>query len=189
MRTLVFLLEEPSAQEMLEGLLPRILPASMRWKCIVFQGKQSLEKHLVLKLRHWQLPDSDFIVLRDQDSGDCLNIKSGLVEKCRVAGKPSTLVRIACRELESFYLGDLRAVELGLGVKGLQLQQGKSKYREPDKLVSPSTELEILTKGQYQKRAGSRAIAPHLDLSSNRSRSFNVLLQGISVIASRGMAI
>ncbi len=189
MRTLVFLLEEPSAQEMLEGLLPRILPANIQWKFIVFQGKQSLEKHLVLKLRHWRLPDSDFIVLRDQDSGDCRDIKSGLVELCRVAGKASALVRIACRELESFYLGDLLAVELGLGVKGLRTQQQKAKFREPDRLGSPSTELETLTKGRYQKRAGSRAIGPHLDLSANRSHSFNVLLKGIKGMVASGVTV
>jgi hypothetical protein len=59
------------------------------------------------------LPDSFFVVLRDQDSGDCLEIKERLMALCGRAGKEDALVRIACRELESFYLGDLKAVERG----------------------------------------------------------------------------
>jgi hypothetical protein len=89
------------------------------------------------------------------------------------------LVRVACRELESFYLGDLVAVEMGLGISGLAAKQNTRKYRNPDALGSPSDELNRLTKGEYQKVAGSRAIAPHLDTQKNKSHSFHVLLTGI----------
>lgn len=44
MKHLVFLLEEPSAKEMLNGLLPRLLPG-LSYRCIVFEGKQDLEKN------------------------------------------------------------------------------------------------------------------------------------------------
>lgn len=120
MKTIVFFLEEPSAREMLAGILPRILPDDMQIRYIVFQGKQDLEKKLQAKLRGWMLPDSIFVVMRDQDSGDCKAIKNKLVGLCREAGKDGVLVRVACRELESFYLGDLVAVEKGLGLKGLK---------------------------------------------------------------------
>jgi hypothetical protein len=88
-------------------------------------------------------------------------------------------VRIACRELESFYLGDLQAVESGLGVSGLAGKQNKAKFRDPDRLSSPSRELEKLTGNRYQKIAGTRAIAPYLDLRAPRSRSFHHLLRAI----------
>lgn len=57
-KTIVFFLEEPSAREMLEGLLPRILPPDTMPRYIVFQGKKDLEKNLVKRLRSWLLPES-----------------------------------------------------------------------------------------------------------------------------------
>jgi hypothetical protein len=186
MSTLVCLLEEPSAREMLQGVLPRILPSGWHVRYIVFQGKQDLEKNLVIKLRGWLAPDSLFVVLRDQDAGDCHKVKQGLVALCRQAGREHTLVRVACRELESFYLGDLAAVEKGLGYSGLARMQRKKQFRAPDSLANPALELERLTAGLYQKVAGSRAIAPHLELEGNTSHSFNALLQGLRrIVATR----
>jgi hypothetical protein len=179
MKTIVFFLEEPSAREMLAGILPRILPNDMQIRYVVFQGKQDLEKNLKAKLRGWMLPDSIFVVMRDQDSGDCKAIKNKLVGLCSEAGKAGVLVRIACRELESFYLGDLVAVEKGLGLKGIKTQQQGKKFRNPDALGNPADELFRLTGNTYDKVSGSRAIAPCLNLKSNCSISFNVLVSGI----------
>lgn len=39
MKELVFLLEEPSAQDMLEGLLPKLLPEGIGSRCIPFVRK------------------------------------------------------------------------------------------------------------------------------------------------------
>ena len=125
MRTIVFFLEEPSAKEMLEGVLPRFLPGGLQVRYFVFRGKQDLEKNLKRKLRAWRLPDSLFVVMRDQDNGDCLAIKTRLIDLCSETGKDKVLIRVACRELESFYLGDLRAVEKGLELKGIEKQQVK----------------------------------------------------------------
>ena len=127
MKEIVFLLEEESAKAMLEGLLPRILDAQIRLRYIPFEGKQDLEKQLARRIRGYQNPQARFIVLRDQDSQpDCYVLKQSLVEKCRESGKlESTLVRLACRELETFYLADLTAVESGLKLAGLQKQQRK----------------------------------------------------------------
>jgi len=179
MKTIVFFLEEPSAREMLAGVLPRILPEHMQVRYIVFQGKQDLEKNLQKKLRGWLMPDSIFVVMRDQDSGDCRAIKARLLGLCQASGREKVLVRVACRELESFYLGDLAAVERGLGLRGLKSQQQERKFRNPDLLGNPAEVLFKLTNNVYDKIAGSRAIAPHLNLTANCSTSFNVLLSGI----------
>lgn len=180
MTTLVFCLEEPSAREMLQGILPRLLPPAVDTRFIVFDGKQDLQRELERKLRGWLTPGTHFIVMRDQDSADCHTVKRELTALCQRAGKPETLVRIACRELESFYLGDLAAVGEGLGLPRLATQQTTRKFRSPDQLNNAKQELVRLTDGRYQERAGSRAIAPHLRLdASNRSCSFHVLLAGI----------
>jgi hypothetical protein len=179
MKSIVFCLEEPSAREMLRGVLPKILPAEVSTHYIIFQGKQDLERHLVRRLRLWRLPETRFVVMRDQDSADCHSVKAKLVELCTQAGKGDSLVRVACRELESFYLGDLAAVESGLGVNGISRHQASRKFRDPDQLGNPVQEIRRLTNNTYQKISGSRAIGPHLKLDGNRSKSFSVLVSGI----------
>ena len=183
MMTIVFFLEEPSAEEMLKGILPKILPNHITPRFIVFQGKQDMDKQLVRRLRLWRTPNSRFLVLRDKDSGDCRVIKQNLLDKCNAAHKPDTIVRIACHELESFYLGDLLAVDKGLELRSLSRLQNKRKYREPDKLTNPAMELMWLTQNCYQKVSGSRVISKYLDLENNLSHSFNVLVKTIKNIS------
>jgi hypothetical protein len=183
-KTLVFLVEEPSAEQMLYAIMPRLLEATgnsdnVAYKVLVFQGKSDLEKKLLRRLKGWRKPASRFVIMRDQDSGDCRVIKEKLLQLCQEAGKSDCLVRIACHELESFYLGDLAAVEAGLSLKGLSQRQRQTNYRAPDSVASPSQELIRITGKRYLKVAGSRAISRHLDLDNNKSRSFNVLIQGI----------
>jgi hypothetical protein len=179
MITLVFFLEEPSAKEMLNGILPMILPEDIVPRFVVFEGKQDLEKQMVRKLRLWNIPNSRFFILRDQDSGDCRKIKRNLMEKCNEANRPNAIVRIACHALESFYLGDLSAVDKGFNMSNLSKLQNKRKYREPDNLANPDQELMILTKKRYQKISGSRAISRYMNLENNLSHSFNVLVKAI----------
>ncbi|MCR4317419.1 MAG: DUF4276 family protein [Planctomycetes bacterium] len=178
MTTLVFFLEEQSAKEMLNGILPKIFPNGYDASFLVFEGKQDLEKRLPIILRGWKRPNCRFLILRDQDSGDCKEVKKKLHGICEAARK-TAIVRIACHELESFYLGDLNAVEIGLGLNRIAKKQQKEKYRAPDRLANPWQELTRLTKGAYQNVGGSRAIAPHMSLESNKSHSFRVLHRGI----------
>lgn len=181
MRELVFLLEEASAKGMLESLLPRLLDQGIQFRCISFEGKQDLEKQLVRKIRAYQNTQARFIVMRDQDSNpDCTAIKSKLLRLCQEAGKAEKcLVRIACKELESFYLGDLQAVEQALKINGLAKQQQTKKFRTPDGLGNPSKELRTLTKQKYEKVAGSRAIGQYLSPDNQRSPSFHHLVLAI----------
>jgi hypothetical protein len=181
MITLVFFLEELSARVLLEGLLLRLLQRhSVVLRFVVFEGKQDLERQLVRKMRGWRVPNSRFVVLRDQDSARCVDVKQRLVALCQEANRPDALVRVACHELESWYLGDLAAVERALDLPGLSAQQRKRKFRAPDRLASPSHELDRLTEGVYQKVAGSRALAPHMSLDgSNLSGSFGVFISGV----------
>ena len=131
MKELVFLLEEESARAMLEGLLPRMLHASIHVRFITFEGKQDLEKQLAKRIRGYLNPQARFLVLRDQDSApDCVVVKRKLLMLCEGAGRQAvSLVRIACRELESMYLADLQALEQALSLKGLARQQGNTKFR------------------------------------------------------------
>lgn len=187
MSTLVCLLEERSAEAMLRGILPHLIPEDCEAVFIPFEGKQDLEKQLVRKIRLWRKPDTWFLVLRDQDAGDCVAVKQNLQEIVRKTGKEDrTLIWIACHELESFYLGDLRAVEEGLGLSGLAGRQKRKKYRMPDALSNVCQELRKLTEESYRKLSGSERIAPCLRVDgSNRSASFNALIRGIGRMLSR----
>ena len=178
MTTLVCFLEETSARVFLEGVFSRLLPDGNSVKYVVFEGKQDLEKQIVRKLRRWQEPDSVFLVMRDQDAAICTTVKENLVRLCNEAQKPAALVRIACRELESFYFGDLSAVEGALQVT-LSSYKHKAAYRIPDNIVNPSKELEKITDGIYQKIDGSREIGKVISLTDNSSHSFNALISGI----------
>ncbi len=181
MKELVFLLEELSAKAMLESLLPRMLHPDISPRFIPFEGKQDLERQMFKRLRGYVNPQARFIVLRDQDSApNCVALKAQLFERCRQAGRhDQTLVRIACTELETYYLADLSAVKQALRLNNLTRLQGSAKFRSPDRLGNPSTELETLTKGAYQKVSGSREIGKYLDASNERSPSFKNLVKGI----------
>ncbi|MEM9213011.1 MAG: DUF4276 family protein [Cyanobacteria bacterium P01_F01_bin.150] len=176
---LVFFVEGRSEKVMLEAFLPTILPPHISPRCVPFEGKNDLLRRLPTKLRAWQNPQSKFIILRDQDSGDCLKIKEKILNICRNENKNDAVVRIACRELESWSLGDLVAVEEGLQISGLVRHQNKKKFRNPDTLDNAAQELGKLTNQKYQKVSGSRAIGPHLNVKRNRSHSFRVFVEGV----------
>lgn len=133
MSHLVFFLEEASAAAMLKAVVPHLVPEGISIHYYFFEGKQDLEKRLEHRLRGWNKPDTRFIIMRDQDSADCRSVKSRLMEIILRSGKAEVcLVRIACHELESFYLGDLAAVEKAFPrCKAAHFQKGRL-YRDPD---------------------------------------------------------
>jgi len=182
MKRLVFLLEEESIRETLKILLPRLLPPEVSFQLFSYEGKQDLEKNIPDKLHKWKLPNTRFIIVRDKNSDDCVKVKQRLKQLCQKAGQPNALIRIVCHELESWFLGDLAAVEKAFNLKGLAKQQNKKKYRVPDQLANAAEELQKLVKN-YKKISGACAIAPHLDLANNRSHSFQVFISGVQKIA------
>ncbi len=179
---LIFLLEEPSAKNVLEQLLPKIIPSAITYICIPHQGKQDLAKSIPTKIKAFQYnPATKFIIVHDQDYHDCKTLKEELLEICQNAGKPDVLIRIICHELESWFLGDLAAVEKAyqLKSKSLSKKQNNKKYRSPDQLNSAKQELKNLV-GEYYAGTHSKKIAPHLSLTENKSRSFQVFMDGIN---------
>ena len=185
MKNLVFLLEGHSEKVMLKELLPKFLPKKISLFYGVFKGKKDLEKNLFKKIKGWQKPNSAFVILIDQDQENCKLVKKRVVKICKKCEKSvkhlKYIVRIACHELESWYLGDLNAVGKAFSKPNLSSQyKNKQKYRNPDKINNPSEELSKITGKKYQKIAGSRAIGSLLSLQNNKSRSFKNFIKGIS---------
>lgn len=187
--TLVFLLEEASMAAFLEGLLPRLLPEGVDFRLIPHEGKSDLEKSIPRKLRGWRTLNTHththtrFVIVRDQDAADCRAIKARLVSLCAEAGHPNTLVRIACRELEAWLLGDLAAVGQALDKPELATRQNEKKFRQPDSLGNPSQELDLLAPG-HGKIGRARAVGPVIDLEGGRSTSFQQFVRGVLRVAS-----
>ena len=177
MSRLVFLLEEYSMKIFLEGLLPRLFP-QLDFLCIPHEGKQDLEKSVPRKIRAWREPGVKFIVLRDNDQGDCCALKERLTALCRTAGREDVLVRIACQELEAWYFGELDVLADAFGNDPVRGLKNKERFRDPDNIAGPSGVLKELVP-EFQKISGARMIAPLLTREKNRSRSFHVLLEGI----------
>jgi len=166
---------------MLKVLISRLTDIPREYvKPVFFHGKRNLQNKVRGKLAGYQMPGSVFLVLCDLDSGDCEILKKDLLGEVAKDKADRTKIRIACHELESFYLGDLLAVEQGIGVRNLSRKQDKNPYRNPDKRMKPSQEMAAITGGKYQKVAGSEKIAPHLRLDgANKSESFQMLVRAI----------
>lgn len=181
MKRVVFLLEEYSAKVLLERLLPRLFP-DLPFLCIPHEGKTDLEKSVPRKLRAWREPGVQFVVLRDNDGGDCHELKQKLVALCHDGRRQDTLVRIACQEIESWYLGEPAALAEAFDDPQLCAIGSRARFREADSVIRPSVEVEMLVPG-FQKVSGARVMALYLSTERNRSRSFHVFVNGVTRLA------
>jgi hypothetical protein len=181
MRKIIFLLEEPSMKVFLDGYLPRLIPG-LDFLCIKHEGKQDLEKSIPRKLRAFQ--KALFVILRDNDSANCIVIKARLKQLCKEGGRSDAMVRIACQELEAWYMGAPETLAEVYHRSKLTDLGGKSKYRNPDRLGSPSSELVKLTP-EFKKMDGARRMGAAMPLqeSANNSPSFRVFIKGLRRIS------
>jgi hypothetical protein len=177
---LVFLLEERSAKLFLDALLPRILPRGIGFLTIPHEGKQDLRRSIPRKLKAWQYPDDRFIIVHDQDSNDCRSLKAELQLLCLSLGRADVKIRIACRELEAWYLGDLTSIDRIYGTQ-LQRQKGSRLFRSPDATVNPSQELLRLIP-TFSKTDAARRLGKIIDLENNESSSFRLLLHTVMML-------
>lgn len=178
---IVFLLEEPSMKEFLERLLPRFFPGLL-FQCVPHEGKSDLDKSIKRKLLAWREPNVRFVIVRDNDNANCIQVKQQILQWCREAGREDTLVRLVCQELEGWYLGDLAALELAYPGNRINTERNRSKYRNPDEWQKPSVEVGRMI-DEFQKFDGARRIAPILSEENNTSHSFGVFLQGVRRLA------
>jgi hypothetical protein len=176
MSRIIFLVEEVSMRAFLDGLMPRLYP-SVSYLCIAHEGKQDLAKSLPRKLRAWNEPGVRFCVIRDNDGGDCRATKAALVGLCPDNRRSDCLVRIACQELEAWYLGDPGAVARAYGRPELTTLGQKAAYREPDTITRPSDAMKRLV-DEFQKISGARAMGRELS-RQNASPSYQAFLTGV----------
>ena len=194
-----FLLEERSAETVLKILLPKILPVDVSFECRVFGGKHALLTKLPDRLksyRRWMPEDWRIVVLIDEDRKDCLQLKAQLEEASREAnlltkssvppdGNFQVVNRVAIEELEAWFFGDIEALREAYPKISETLQYQK-KYRDPDAITGgtyESLERLLIRKGYYKERlpkiAAAQNIAQYMEPSRNRSKSFQVFVEGL----------
>ena len=178
MGRVIFLLEEPSMKALLDNFLPRVFPG-LDFLCVPHKGKADLESSIPRKLRGWREPGVRFIILRDNDNGNCYALKERLRQLCREGRRQDALVRIVCQELEAWYLGQPDAMADAFSDENLRRLKSRARYRRPDDLAKPSQAIKRLLP-EFQKTSGARRMASHLASEGSRSTSFTVFLDGIA---------
>ena len=149
-----------------------------------------------LKGEQW-IPDNwRIIVLIDEDRRDCHELKAYLERAAREVGfvtKSSAapneyfqiVNRIAVEELEAWFFGDVDALHAAYPRIPENLQS-KAKYRNPDAIRGGTSEALgrlLIQKNYYTKRIPkptvAQNIAQHMEPSRNRSKSFQVFVEGL----------
>jgi hypothetical protein len=193
-----FLLEEESAERVLDNLLPKIIMGEHTYRCIRFQGKKDLLNKLPLELKgyaKWIPIDYRIVVLVDRDRAECIELKNSLNKIAKTAGlkvKTGTdagsfqvLNRVAVEEIEAWFFGDADAMRLAYP-KLTENFEMKAKYRIPDSIQNTWESMEsLLQRGGYfktglRKTEAAYEISKNMEPLKNRSKSFQVFWQGIS---------
>lgn len=184
------LVDEPSKEEALKNLVPRIIGSEHS-----FGIREYAEKKLVARLRGYKKIGGSqvIVVLRDEDRKDCHQLKAmmeemadgcGLITKSQARSGQNYQVinRIAIEELEAWFFGDIPA--LVRAYPGVPATLGeKARFRDPDAIRGGTWEalFRVLQRAGYYrglrrppKKELARNISMHMDPDRNRSRSFQV---------------
>ena len=193
-----FFLEEPSTRETLKAILPKILSNNVTFDFLVFEGKDDLLNNLSVRLMgyRWIPDDWRIVVLIDEDRRDCHELKAklekaaeeaGFVTKSNAAPNESFQVvnRLAIEELEAWFFGDIEALHAAYSRVSINLQY-QARYRDPDAIRGGTYEaLERLLirahyyTGKLPKTEVAQNIAQHMEPNRNRSKSFQVFVEGL----------
>ena len=170
--------------ELLRGVLPKVFPdwvENQHWIAVPHSGKSDLEASVPRKLRAWNVPKDRFVIMRDNDGGDCRAHKARLLTLA-ASKADQVLVRIVCQELEGWFLGDLEAVAQAYPLAARNLKATHRKYLDPDRMTNASDELRQLTE-VHGKVGLAKAISTHMSIDANLSRSFQVFIAGLQRVA------
>lgn len=197
--TLEFLVEELSAKQVLDRIVPRVCPG-VAFEVRAFQGKPDLLRKLPQRLAGYSAwaPQSDVrvVVLVDRDTDDCMQLKEQL--EAIVAGArlrtPRTalegeridmITRIAVEELEAWFFGDISALRAAYPRIPVTLAD-RASFRTPDAIAGGTAEaLELVLKraGYYStglpKVTNAELVAQHMDVDVNNSSSFIAFRDGV----------
>ncbi|WP_446048218.1 DUF4276 family protein [Streptomyces olivaceus] len=197
------LLEEPSAESALRILVPRLVPHAeehVNFELRVFRGKDDLMRKLPERLRGYaswaRYADVRILVLVDRDDDDCVVLKNSIENIAVDAGlclhKKDTApvggsfkARIACEEIEAWFLGDAEALRSAYPrvAKSFEHRAG---FRDVGNIHGGTWEKlqRVLQDAGYfsnglRKIELARTLAPLMSTDGNRSMSFHYFCQAV----------
>lgn len=197
-----FLVEEPSAEEALKHLLPRLVKQRAQWKLINLGSKYKLLKALPQRLAAYRQriaagEDLRVVVLVDRDNDDCAALKVQLEDAARrsslatksdpdIDGQFYVVNRIVIEELESWFIGDPAALRQAF-TSLPRIDERSGIFRTPDnggtwEALHRFLKRHGIYKSSYPKIDAARRIAPNLDPQANRSPSFRIFVQGVEAL-------
>lgn len=193
-----FLIEEETAERVLDNLLPEIITGEHTYRCIRYQGKKDLLKNLPSELKgyaRWIPANYKIVILLDRDRDDCVLLKNrldqmatdaGLITKSSVRNNVfQVLNRIAIEEIESWFFGDADAMRAAYP-KLPRNFEGRAAYRNPDNISNTWESMErILQRSGYfktglRKTEAAYEISKNMQPLKNRSKSFQIFWEGIT---------
>lgn len=203
---LIVLVEELSAQEFLQVMLPKMAPG-LAFDIHAYQGKEDLLAKLPARLRafgRYLTAEDRILILLDRDDDDCTVLKARMESIAKAAGlsvlhssrpanrksgRANAIVqvvnRIAVEELEAWYFGDWEAVRQAYPRVSENIYR-QANYRQPDAIRGGTSEAfaRILQRSGYRlshlpKIATAQAVAPHMDPTRNTSPSFQCLRHAV----------
>lgn len=195
--------EEPSAEEALKHIVPKIVRGRATFRVIDYGSKPKLLKNLPDRLKAYAAridrgEDLKLLVLIDRDDDDCRELKARLERMAMEAGlrtksasglRGSFVIvnRLAIEELEAWFIGDGDALRAAF--PRVRSFERKATFRDPDAVRGGTWEaLHRLLKrhgiypGVYPKIDAARRIAPHMNVSANRSISFRAFHEGLEAL-------
>lgn len=194
------LVEEPSAQEAMRHLLPRIIGDQANFKVINMRNKSRLLRDLPARLRAYRKrihngEDLRLMVLVDRDQDDCEALKRTLERIAREAKLPTksrpdqsgrflVVNRILVEELEAWFIGDTAALRQAFPSLPPHFP---GNFKQPDNGGTWERLHRFLKKhgvyrGAYPKIEAASKIAPHLDPARNCSPSFRQFCSGVEAL-------
>ncbi len=187
--TLHVFTEEASFEKFARLLFTRLIP-DVDVRIYPHQGKQDLEKALRTTVPTIsKMPGARILVTRDQDSDNCRTLKKRLLElianQCSCAFK----IRIVCRELECWMLGDMEAIAKAYPRFKPEQYRHKADFREVDLIADAPDRLlrmipELKQNRSLPKIAFASKVASHMDIDINTSGSFKHFVMAIRQLTS-----
>jgi len=190
------LVEEPSSESACETLIPRIEPRHRldeTFRVRAFNGKADLLRKLPARLKGYAasayIADVTMLVVVDRDDDDCVDLKRSIERMVveagllplgsrRAASAGCVKVRVACEELEAWYIGDPAALRSAYP-RLPKAFENRAVFRSPDGVNGGTWErLERLLQtsgyfpGGLRKLQLTRAVAKFMDPKRNTSPSF-----------------
>ncbi|MDR3246753.1 MAG: DUF4276 family protein [Prevotellaceae bacterium] len=177
--------EEPSIKNVFDVLLPQILPQDVSFIVHPHQGKKDLEKALQTTVPSIsKMANTKILITRDQDEDDCIKLKKKLSDLVKDKCSCDYSVRIVCKELESWFLGDVLAIEKAYPRFKKQQYINKSKFKNVDNIGKPSEYLKTIlpdyaSRKSLPKLETSKNISAYMNIANNKSVSFNHTINAI----------